>query len=937
MGAERPSSATKLSVFCAVLVAAQLLLCLGVGVLVRAEPGGRDGVSSLGDSRGHGSASKDVGEITFAEAVNSAVFDASTIPRNKLFACSTPTGASVVRLAQPKKCHKYADSTNMTEGIAVVFKQNIAPLIFNATMYYKHITTVTTWKGLGLAQITNEYRTRVNIAFEEIKEDIDGKGECVTRAAYNRNKVVYEAYDNDDYGVYKRLVPTMIRSPSSRSFHTTNVTQRHTGFGYRTSTTVDCVVEYMQARSVYPYTYFGLATGNTLEISPFFKRNDTRDRYNIYAGDRVYEALDYQSRDIETGVLAPPKNRNFVFEDEFTVSWDQMDEEKAACTMAKWLEVPEAVRVSYNRSYHFNFKDLTSTLVSSKKPFNISRLHLAECVPRLASEAITDIYDKQYASTHIKSGEIEYYLANGGFLLAFQRLVSNDLANLYIEEASRQNHSAVARLKKRAAPVPGSGGLLSGPDGDLINSHSSATFAMLQFAYDKIQKHVNTLIGNLLEAWCEMQNRQLVVWHEMKKLNPGSLMTSMYGHVVAARLLGDVLAVSKCIEIPIENVQMQDSMRVPGEPDICYVRPVLVFWYPSSSESSASTASSSSSSSATTAGPRHQRAADGDDARSVDGDGQGAGSASQGGVATTQHPPHLGIQGQLGEHNEILHGRDLKEPCMANHRRYFLFGTNYLLYEDYKFIRQVNASEIEEVSSTFVDLNATLLEDLDFVPLAVYTREELRDVGTLNYDEVVRYNNLYNKMFRDLDTALKFDDGLASLKAIGEFLSNTFGEVGKVLGTVVMGAAAAIISTVSGIASFLSNPFAALGIGIAVVVCIILGLIAFKYVMSLRANPIQALFPGIINAGDQPQVVHKHPTEDEESDKELAERVLHGLELLTVEHQVKKKQKEKRSAFARRVTKFIRKRYSANKEEDRRKLLPQFEDERDYYYGYGEE
>ncbi|QEG54045.1 Envelope glycoprotein B [Cacatuid alphaherpesvirus 2] len=821
---------------------------------------------------------KDIGDISFAEAVRAAVVGSGAVPKNKLYACSPPSGASVVRLSQPRKCHKHSESTNMTEGIAVVFKQNISPLVFNATLYYKHITTVTTWRGLGLAQITNEFRTRVNIAFEEIRNDIDGRGECVTRAVYNRNKAVYEAYDNDEHGVYRPLVPTLVRSPVSRSFHTTNITQRHTRLGYRTSTTVDCVVEYLQARSVYPYVYFGLATGNTIEMSPFYNSNDGKRRYNIYADDRVYEALNYQARDLGTGVMSQPKNRIFLFEDEYTIAWDQMEEKKSTCTLKKWLVVPEAIRVSYPQSFHFTFKDFTATLVSAKNQFNISRLHLAECVPKEARQIIDGIYEAQYKSSHVKSGEIEYYLGKGGFLIAFQKLLSNNLAELYLDEARRQNHSAVRHRRE----VPSGSGIVSGPNGELINTHTSATFSMLQFSYDRIQAHVNTLIGNLLEAWCEMQNRQLVMWHEMKKLNPSSLLSSLFGHVVSARLLGDVLAVSKCIEIPLENIGMQDSMRIPGDPSMCYVRPICLFRYPASTSNDAT-----------------------------------------GNVSTFAAQHNLDIQGQLGEHNEILQSRELIEPCKVNHRRYFLFGENYLLYENYMFVRQVNASEIEEVN-TYIDLNATLLEDLDFVPLAVYTREELRDVGTLNYDEVVRYNNMYNKMFRDLDTAIRFDDGLATLKAIGEFLASSLGEVGKVLGTVVMGGAAAIISTVSGIASFLSNPFAALGIGIAVVVCIILGLIAFKYVMNLRSNPIQALFPGITTVSQTTSQTRNRFDNSDEADKELAERVLNGLELLTAERHASK---AKKATFISKVSKFLRNRRSTAKE-DKRRLL----DEEDYYY-----
>ncbi|QAA96137.1 envelope glycoprotein B [Gallid alphaherpesvirus 1] len=853
----------------------KMLICVCVAILIPSTLSqDSHGIAGIIDPRD--TASMDVGKISFSEAIGSGAPKEPQI-RNRIFACSSPTGASVARLAQPRHCHRHADSTNMTEGIAVVFKQNIVPYVFNVTLYYKHITTVTTWALFSRPQITNEYVTRVPIDYHEIVR-IDRSGECSSKATYHKNFMFFEAYDNDEAEKKLPLVPSLLRSTVSKAFHTTNFTKRHQTLGYRTSTSVDCVVEYLQARSVYPYDYFGMATGDTVEISPFYTKNTTGPRrHSVYRDYRFLEIANYQVRDLETGQIRPPKKRNFLTDEQFTIGWDAMEEKESVCTLSKWIEVPEAVRVSYKNSYHFSLKDMTMTFSSGKQPFNISRLHLAECVPTIASEAIDGIFARKYSSTHVRSGDIEYYLGSGGFLIAFQKLMSHGLAEMYLEEAQRQNHLPRGRERRQAAGRR-TASLQSGPQGDRITTHSSATFAMLQFAYDKIQAHVNELIGNLLEAWCEIQNRQLIVWHEMKKLNPNSLMTSLFGQPVSARLLGDIVAVSKCIEIPIENIRMQDSMRVPGDPTMCYTRPVLIFRYSSSPESQFSANS------------------------------------------TENH--NLDILGQLGEHNEILQGRNLIEPCMINHRRYFLLGENYLLYEDYTFVRQVNASEIEEVS-TFINLNATILEDLDFVPVEVYTREELRDTGTLNYDDVVRYQNIYNKRFRDIDTVIRGDRGDAIFRAIADFFGNTLGEVGKALGTVVMTAAAAVISTVSGIASFLSNPFAALGIGIAVVVSIILGLLAFKYVMNLKSNPVQVLFPGAVPpAGTPPRPSRRYYKDEEEveedsdeDDRILATRVLKGLELLHKDEQKARRQKARFSAFAKNMRNLFR-RKPRTKEDD---------------------
>lgn len=163
------------------------------------------------------------------------------------------------------------------------------------------------------------------------------------------------------------------------------------------------------------------------------------------------------------------------------------------------------------------------------------------------------------------------------------------------------------------------------------------------------------------------------------------------------------------------------------------------------------------------------------------------------------------IEGQLGEENEIFTERKLIEPCALNQKRYFKFGKEYVYYENYTFVRKVPPTEIE-VISTYVELNLTLLEDREFLPLEVYTRAELEDTGLLDYSEIQRRNQLHALRFYDIDSVVNVDNTAVIMQGIASFFKG-LGKVGEAVGTLVLGAAGAVVSTVSGIASFLNNPF----------------------------------------------------------------------------------------------------------------------------------
>lgn len=68
-----------------------------------------------------------------------------------------------------------------------------------------------------------------------------------------------------------------------------------------------------------------------------------------------------------------------------------------------------------------------------------------------------------------------------------------------------------------------------------------------------------------------------MVLRELTKINPTTVMSSIYGKAVAAKRLGDVISVSQCVPVNQATVTLRKSMRVPGSETMCYSRPLVSF------------------------------------------------------------------------------------------------------------------------------------------------------------------------------------------------------------------------------------------------------------------------------------------------------------------------------------------------------------------------
>nr|ABU45457.1 glycoprotein B [Human alphaherpesvirus 2]ABU45458.1 glycoprotein B [Human alphaherpesvirus 2] len=702
----------------------------------------------------------------------------------QFYVCPPPTGATVVQFEQPRRCPTRPEGQNYTEGIAVVFKENIAPYKFKATMYYKDVTVSQVWFGHRYSQFMGIFEDRAPVPFEEVIDKINAKGVCRSTAKYVRNNMETTAFHRDDHETDMELKPAKVATRTSRGWHTTDLKynpSRVEAF-HRYGTTVNCIVEEVDARSVYPYDEFVLATGDFVYMSPFYGyREGSHTEHTSYAADRFKQVDGFYARDLTTKARATsPTTRNLLTTPKFTVAWDWVPKRPAVCTMTKWQEVDEMLRAEYGGSFRFSSDAISTTFTTNLTQYSLSRVDLGDCIGRDAREAIDRMFARKYNATHIKVGQPQYYLATGGFLIAYQPLLSNTLAELYVREYMREQD----RKPRNATPAPLREAPSANASVERIKTTSSIEFARLQFTYNHIQRHVNDMLGRIAVAWCELQNHELTLWNEARKLNPNAIASATVGRRVSARMLGDVMAVSTCVPVAPDNVIVQNSMRVSSRPGTCYSRPLVSFRY-----------------------------------------------EDQGPL----------IEGQLGENNELRLTRDALEPCTVGHRRYFIFGGGYVYFEEYAYSHQLSRADVTTVS-TFIDLNITMLEDHEFVPLGVYTRHEIKDSGLLDYTEVQRRNQLHDLRFADIDTVIRADANAAMFAGLCAFFEG-MGDLGRAVGKVVMGVVGGVVSAVSGVSSFMSNPFGALAVGLLVLAGLVAAFFAFRYVLQLQRNPMKALYP----------------------------------------------------------------------------------------------
>ncbi|ANC96526.1 envelope glycoprotein B [macacine betaherpesvirus 9] len=684
--------------------------------------------------------------------------------------CSIATGTDLVRFDRDFSCAPYGSNIKTTEGILVIYKTKIEAHTFPVRTFKKELTFQTTYRDIGVVYFLDRTITTVPMPIEEVHM-VNSEGSCLSSTSLKHTDgYEFVAYHKDEYiNSTLDLIPLNFKSSMNRRYITTKEPFIRNGplWFYSTSTSINCIVTDCTAKTKFPFNFFALSTGETVEGSPFY------DGQNAKVFNEPLEKVQFKINytmleDFDNGAngnfktvpkIAFLEKSNTIF------SWEVQNEDTTICLLKHWITVPHALRAENSKTFHFIAQELTSTFVTAKDNFTLSGSKY-ECITNNYTAILNEIYDTYYNESHEKNGHYEIFKTEGDLLLIWQPLKEKKISTL--EQFS--NRSNVRRKRD-------------------LETKNEVVYLHLQFLYDTLRDYINTALGKLAEAWCLDQKRTISMLHELSKISPSGIISAVYGKPMSAKLIGDVLAVSKCIEVNQTSVQLHKSMKVKKSEarfsaQMCYSRPLVSFAFTNSSKDT--------------------------------------------------------FLGQLGLDNEILLGHHRTEECEQSSTKVFLSGKYAHIFKDYMYVNSSLIDEIEALDA-FIELSIEPLENADFTLLELYSKEELSRANVFDLETILREYNSYKSALHNIETKITSVTP-AYIGGIDTFFKG-LGAVGLGLGAVLGVTAGVLGDVVNGVFSFLKNPF-----GGTFTILLILGIVAIVVVLFLRyrrlsQTPIEILFP----------------------------------------------------------------------------------------------
>nr|ABF69852.1 glycoprotein B [Macacine gammaherpesvirus 4] len=726
--------------------------------------------------------------------------------------CELSSHGDLFRFSSDIQCPSFGTQENHTEGLLMVFKDNIIPYSFKVRSYTKIVTNTLVYNGWYADAVTNRHEETFSVESHET-DQMDTIYQCHNAVRMTKDGVERVYVDNDGTNITVNLRPTSGLTNGVRRY--ASQTQLHDAPGwilwtYRTRTTVNCVVTDMMAKSNSPFNFFVTTVGQTAEMSPFYDGKN-KETFNERAGSfhvrENYKIVDYDNR----GTVPNGERRAFLDKGTYTLSW-KLENRTAYCPLQLWRHFDSTIATETGKSIHFVTEEGTSSFVTNMT-VGMALPDAFKCIEAQVNKTMEEKY-QTVQDRYTKGQEaITYFQTGGGLLLAWLPLTPRSLATVKnLTElttaappspsspmpttpftASRSTAAAIVRRRRRqaegnnttpappkpATPAPGSSlGTLNNP----------ATI-QIQFAYDSLRRQINRMLGDLARAWCLEQKRQNMVLRELTKINPTTVMSGIYGRPVAGKRLGDVISVSQCVPVNQATVTLRKSMRVPGSETMCYSRPLVSFSFINDTKT---------------------------------------------------------YEGQLGTDNEIFLTKKMTEMCLPSSQYYFQSGEEIHVYHDYHHFKTIELDGIATLQ-TFIALNTSLIENIDFASLELYSRDEQRASNVFDLEGIFREYNFQAQniagLRKDLDNAVsnnrnQFVDGLGELM-------DSLGSVGQVITNLVSTVGGLFSNLVSGFISFFKNPFGGV-LTLALVAGVVILVISLtRRTRQMSQQPVQMLYPRI--------------------------------------------------------------------------------------------
>ena len=683
--------------------------------------------------------------------------------------CSIATGTDLVRFDREVSCASYGSNIKTTEGILIIYKTKIEAHTFSVRTFKKELTFQTTYRDVGTVYFLDRTVTTLPMPIEEVHM-VNTEARCLSSISVKRSEEEeYVAYHKDEY-VNKTLdlIPLNFKSDTVRRYITTKEPFLRNGplWFYSTSTSINCIVTDCIAKTKYPFDFFALSTGETVEGSPFYNGinsktfNEPTEKILFRNNYTMLKTFDDGSK----GNFVTLTKMAFLEKGNTIFSWEVQNEESSICLLKHWMTIPHALRAENANSFHFIAQELTASFVTGKSNYTLSDSKY-NCINSNYTSILDEIYQTQYNNSHDKNGSYEIFKTEGDLILIWQPLIQRKLTVL-------ENFSNASRKRRKRE----------------LETNKDIVYVQLQYLYDTLKDYINTALGKLAEAWCLDQKRTITVLHELSKISPSGIISAVYGKPMSAKLIGDVLAVSKCIEVNQTSVQLHKSMRLTKDSSYdalrCYSRPLLTYSFANSSKET--------------------------------------------------------YLGQLGLDNEILLGNHRTEECEQSNTKIFLSGKFAHIFKDYTYVNSSLITEIEALDA-FVDLNIDPLENADFTLLELYTKDELSKANVFDLETILREYNSYKSALHHIETKIATVTP-TYIGGIDTFFKG-LGALGLGLGAVLGVTAGALGDVVNGVFSFLKNPF-----GGALTILLTLGVIGLVIFLFLRhkrlaQTPIDIFFP----------------------------------------------------------------------------------------------
>ncbi|AZB49113.1 glycoprotein B [Vombatid gammaherpesvirus 1] len=683
--------------------------------------------------------------------------------------CSASAVGDIFRFPVDQECPDTQTSEH-NEGIMLVYKANIVAHTFKVRKYRKIVTSTTVYNGVYDDSITSQDTSMFSIRDYE-RQLIDTKYKCHNAIQVVRDGNSYLYVDRDDTNKTVDLKPLAGLTPSVIRYNSQPEIYADARWGwgsYARRTTVNCEITDMTARSHPPFEFFVTATGDTIEISPFYNAssNGSQDEDTNEDKDKVeiipaYRFAQFEQREQDT---TENHTRIFVSRNEFTISWALKTKNESYCPLTLWKSFSSAIQTKHQNTFHFVANDITASLVTNHtQTENFTTLYA--CLENEMNSTITSEFEK-INTTHVQNGSREYYVTQGGLFIVWQPVIRRDLNNL---------QSNVSRRVRR--------------DLGTQSNEGSVAAAQVQYAYDKLRNDINIILGQISKSWCLEQRRSAQMWQELSKINPTSVMSSLYGHAVSAKHVGDVISVSQCVNVDPSSIALHNTMRISGNSETCYARPPVTFKFKNDSDL---------------------------------------------------------YSGQLGVMNEILLTTSYTEKCRDLAEHYIQAGSELHYYKNYEHTKTLPISQVATLD-ILIALNISLIENIDFEVIELYSSEEKKASNVFDLETMFREHNYYIQkiaaMRRDLDNSLSIDrsDFLGAL-------SNALEELGTI-GTAILNVASGITtifaSVVSGFFGFLKNPFGGMLLIVVLVGVVVVVLLLMRQNRAFIQTPMKMIFPGI--------------------------------------------------------------------------------------------